>query len=66
MSVFRVPVERAGERLDRFLQSELKRTSRTRTQYIVKVSAFDVHGKRMKSNHRLAAEERIVLAPGMG
>lgn len=61
MSVFRVPVERAGERLDRFLQSELKRTSRTRTQYIVKVSAFDVHGKRMKSNHRLAAEERILL-----
>ena len=45
LSVFRVPPEVAGQRLDVFLQSQLKRTSRTRTQYIVKVSAYDVRGQ---------------------
>ena len=57
VSVFRVPPEVAGQRLDLFVQSQLKRTSRTRTQYIVKVSAYDVNGKRLRSNHRVQAEE---------
>lgn len=61
VSVFRVPPEVAGQRLDVFVQSQLKRTSRTRTQYIVKVSAFDVHGKRLRSNHRVQAEEHVLL-----
>jgi 23S rRNA pseudouridine1911/1915/1917 synthase len=61
LSIFRVPPEVAGQRLDVFLQSQLKRTSRTRTQYIVKVSAYDIHGKRLRSNHRVQTEEHVLL-----
>jgi 23S rRNA pseudouridine1911/1915/1917 synthase len=61
LSVFRVPPEVAGQRLDVFLQGQLKRTSRTRTQYIVKVSAYDVRGKRLRSNHRVQTEEHVLL-----
>ena len=61
VTVFRVPPEVAGQRLDVFVQSQLKRTSRTRTQYIVSVSAFDVRGKPLRSNHRVQAEEHIML-----
>jgi 23S rRNA pseudouridine1911/1915/1917 synthase len=61
VSCFRVPPEVAGQRLDVFLQSQLKRTSRTRTQFIVAASAFDVKGKRLRSNHRVQAEEHVLL-----
>lgn len=61
MSVFRVQPELAGQRLDVFLQGQLKRTSRTRTQFIVRNSAFDVHGKRLRPSHRIQAEELIFL-----
>lgn len=61
MSLFRVPPEVAGQRLDVFLKAELRRTSRTRTQFIVKNSAFDVRGKRLRPSHRVQAEELIFL-----
>lgn len=61
VSVFRVPPEVAGQRLDVFLQGQLKRTSRTRTQVIVRASAFDVDGRRLRSNHRVRAEEHVLL-----
>ena len=61
VSVFRVPPELAGQRLDVFLQGQLRRTSRTRTQFIVRNSAFDVQGKRLRPNHRVRAEERVLL-----
>ncbi len=61
VSVFRVPPEVAGMRLDVFLQSQLRRTSRTRTQYIVRMSAYDDRGRRMKSNDRVRAEQQILL-----
>ncbi|MBX3209837.1 MAG: RluA family pseudouridine synthase [Labilithrix sp.] len=61
LSVFRVPPELAGQRLDVFLQGQLRRTSRTRTQFIVQNSAFDVRGKRLRSNHRVQAEEQVLL-----
>lgn len=61
LTVFRVPPESAGQRLDVFLQAELKRTSRTRTQFIIGNSAFDVRGKRLRSNHRVQEEEQIML-----
>src|SRR5262245_52815144 len=35
VTVMRVPPEAAGMRLDRFVQTQLKRTSRTRTQQII-------------------------------
>jgi len=61
VSVFRVPPEVAGQRLDVFLQGQLKRTSRTRTQEIILASAFDVQGRALRSNHRVQAEEHILL-----
>jgi len=61
VTVFRVPPEVAGQRLDVFMQSQLKRTSRTRTQVIVRVSAFDPAGKRLRPNHRVQAEEHVLL-----
>ncbi len=61
LSIFRVPPELAGQRLDLFLQGELRRTSRTRTQFIVRNSAFDPKGKRLRPNHRVQAEELVLL-----
>jgi 23S rRNA pseudouridine1911/1915/1917 synthase len=61
VSVFRVQPEVAGQRLDVFMQGELKRTSRTRTQEIIANSAFDAFGKRLRSNYRVKAEELVLL-----
>lgn len=61
VSVFRVPPELEGQRLDVFLQGQLKRTSRTRTQFIVRNSAFNADGKRLRPNKRVLAEELILL-----
>lgn len=61
VTVFRVPPENAGLRLDRFMHGQLRRTSRTRTQFIIDNSAFDGHGRRLKSNHRVQPEEMIYL-----
>jgi 23S rRNA pseudouridine1911/1915/1917 synthase len=61
VSVFRVPAELAGMRLDVFLKNELKRTSRTRAQTIIKLSAYDASGKRLRSNDRVQAEQRVLL-----
>jgi 23S rRNA pseudouridine1911/1915/1917 synthase len=61
VTVLRVPPESAGMRLDRFVQSQLKRTSRTRAQYIVRRSAFDAAGKRLIASDRVSAEQRVLL-----
>jgi 23S rRNA pseudouridine1911/1915/1917 synthase len=61
VSVFRVPPEVAGQRLDVFLQSQLRRTSRTRTQVILRGSAFDDEGRPLRKNDRVYAEQRILL-----
>jgi 23S rRNA pseudouridine1911/1915/1917 synthase len=60
-SVFRVPPEAAGQRVDLFVQSQLHRTSRTRAQAIVRASAFDASGRRLKPNDRVHAEQKILL-----
>jgi 23S rRNA pseudouridine1911/1915/1917 synthase len=61
VSVFRVPPETAGQRLDVFVHSQLHRTSRTRAQAIVRASAYDTAGRRLKANDRVQAEQRILL-----
>lgn len=61
VTVLRVPPESAGMRLDRFVQTQLKRTSRTRTQIIVRRSAFDSQGERLRANDRVFAEQRVLL-----
>lgn len=61
VSIFRVPPELAGMRLDLFLHGELKRSSRTRAQFIIRNSAFNEQGKRMKPSERLKAEQHVFL-----
>jgi 23S rRNA pseudouridine1911/1915/1917 synthase len=61
VSVFRVPPEVAGQRLDVFLRDQLRRTSRTRTQWIVRASAYDASGRKLEPNDRVKAEQRILL-----
>jgi 23S rRNA pseudouridine1911/1915/1917 synthase len=61
VSVFRVPPEVAGQRLDVFIQSQLHRTSRTRAQAIVRASAYDAVGRRLKPNDRVQPEQQILL-----
>ncbi len=61
VSAFRVPPEAEGRRLDVFVHSQLHRTSRTRAQAIVRASAYDVEGRRLKPNDRVRAEQEILL-----
>jgi len=61
MRVLRVPPELAGMRLDRFVQTQLRATSRTRTQRIVELGAFTSDGAALRKNHRVRTEERIIL-----
>jgi 23S rRNA pseudouridine1911/1915/1917 synthase len=61
VSVFRVPPEVAGQRLDVFVHSQLHRTSRTRAQHIIRISAYDASGRRLKPNDRVRAEQHILL-----
>jgi 23S rRNA pseudouridine1911/1915/1917 synthase len=61
VTVLRVPPEAAGMRLDRFVQSQMKRTSRTRAQSIVRASAFGPQATRLCPSDRVRAEQRIYL-----
>lgn len=61
VAVFRVPPEVAGQRLDIFVQSQLRRTSRARTQQIVRASAYDASGRRLKPSDRVRAEQHVLL-----
>jgi 23S rRNA pseudouridine1911/1915/1917 synthase len=61
VSVFRVPPEVAGQRVDVFLQGQLRRTSRTRTKAILRASAYDADGRRLRPGMRVLPEQRIVL-----
>src|SRR6478609_4214840 len=59
--VIRVPPESHGMRLDRFLTTQLRATSRTRAALIIENSAFSWEGRRLKSSERVKGEDRIVL-----
>jgi len=59
--VLRVPPEVAGQRVDVFVQSQLHRTSRTRAQTIVRLSAYDGSGRKLVPNDRVRPEQRILL-----
>jgi 23S rRNA pseudouridine1911/1915/1917 synthase len=61
VSIFRVPPELAGQRLDVFMRGQLRRTSRTRTQWIIRASAYDERGRRLKPNVRVQSEQQIFL-----
>jgi 23S rRNA pseudouridine1911/1915/1917 synthase len=61
VTVMRVPPEQAGMRVDRFVQTQLKRTSRTRAQEIISRGAYTPEGKLVKSGDRVHAEQHILL-----
>jgi 23S rRNA pseudouridine1911/1915/1917 synthase len=48
-------------RLDVFVQSQLRNTSRTRARLIIETGAFNPEGRRLRHNDRVRAEDRIVL-----
>lgn len=59
--VIRVPPEASGMRLDVFLPTQLRNTSRTRARFIIEASAYSPEGKKLRPNDRVRAEERVVL-----
>lgn len=59
--VLQVAPEQAGMRLDRFVQRQLRDTSRTHSQRIIARGAFTGEGRALKKNHRLHSGERIIL-----
>jgi 23S rRNA pseudouridine1911/1915/1917 synthase len=61
LRVLRVPPEAAGKRVDVFVQTQLRNTSRTRARAIVENSAFAPDGRRLKPNDRLRAEDHVIL-----
>jgi 23S rRNA pseudouridine1911/1915/1917 synthase len=61
LRVLRVPPEAAGSRVDVFVQSQLRNTSRTRARAIVENSAYSTDGRRLRPNDRVKAEDRIAL-----
>jgi 23S rRNA pseudouridine1911/1915/1917 synthase len=61
VTVLRVPPESAGQRVDVFVQSQLRRTSRTRAHGISKASAYDPVGRRLRPGSRVRAEQHILL-----
>lgn len=61
LRVLRVPPEAHGMRLDRFLTTQLRATSRTRAALIIENSAFSWDGRRLKASDRVRGEDRIAL-----
>jgi 23S rRNA pseudouridine1911/1915/1917 synthase len=61
VTVMRVPPECAGMRLDRFVQSQLKRTSRTRAQQIIARGCFSAEARPLRGNDRVRPEQLILL-----
>lgn len=61
LRVLRVAPEHAGMRVDVFVQSQLRNTSRTRARLIVESGAFSAEGRRLRPNDRVRAEDRVVL-----
>jgi 23S rRNA pseudouridine1911/1915/1917 synthase len=61
LSVFRVPKEAAGQRVDVFVQSQLRNTSRTRAKRIVQAAARTLDGAPIRPNARVSANQYIAI-----
>jgi 23S rRNA pseudouridine1911/1915/1917 synthase len=59
--MFRVPPEQAGMRVDVFLSSVLRNTSRTRAKLIAEKNVYSAEGKKRQANDRVRAEEVIAI-----
>jgi 23S rRNA pseudouridine1911/1915/1917 synthase len=61
LKIYRVPSECAGMRLDVFMRTQLRNTSRTRARAIIEQSAHSADGRALRANDRVKADERIAL-----
>jgi len=59
--VLRVPPELAGTRIDVFLTSQLRNTSRTRAKLIAEKAVYSLDGKKRRANDRVLADERLAV-----
>jgi len=61
LRIVRVPPESAGKRVDVFLQTQLRNTSRTRSRAIVEKSGYSFDGRKLRASDRVRAEDCVVL-----
>lgn len=61
LKIYRVPAECAGMRLDVFMRTQLRNTSRTRARAIIEQSAHAADGRALRANDRVKTDERIAL-----
>jgi 23S rRNA pseudouridine1911/1915/1917 synthase len=61
LKIYRVPGECAGMRLDVFMRTQLRNTSRTRARAIIEQSAHSADGRPLRGSDRVKADERIAL-----
>ena len=61
LKIYRVPAECAGMRLDVFMRTQLRNTSRTRARAIIEQSAHATDGRALRANDRVKTDERIAL-----
>jgi 23S rRNA pseudouridine1911/1915/1917 synthase len=61
LRVFRVASEHAGARVDVYLQSQLRNTSRTRAKVIAEKGACDFSGRRLRPSERVRDGDLIAL-----
>jgi 23S rRNA pseudouridine1911/1915/1917 synthase len=59
--VFRVPPEAAGTRVDVFLSSQLRNTSRTRAKLIADHSAYTIDGRKLSPSDRVKSEDHLAI-----
>ncbi len=61
LRLLRVPPESAGMRLDRFISTQLRATSRTRAREIAIASAYSVTGEKLRPSKRVRGDDRVAL-----
>src|SRR3954462_4026306 len=61
LKIYRVPAECAGMRLDVFLRTQMRNTSRTRARFIIEQSAHAADGRARRANDGVKTDERIAL-----
>lgn len=59
--VFRVPPEAAGTRVDVFLSSQLRNTSRTRAKVIADRSVYTMDGRKLRPSDRVRGEDHLAI-----
>jgi len=56
-----VPPEAAGTRVDVFLSSQLRNTSRTRAKLIAENGAYTLDGRKLRANDRVRGDEHLAV-----